>query len=30
MRHVNYSWSNLDTACMGQCISATDIGHLLG
>ena len=30
MLHVNYSWVKLGTDYMGQCISVTDIAHLLG
>ena len=30
MHHVNYFWFNLGTGYMGQCISVTDIAHLLG
>ena len=30
MYQVNYFWVNLRTAFMGQCISLTDIAHLLG
>ena len=30
MHHVNYFWVNLGTAYTGQCISVTDIAHLIG
>ena len=30
MHRVNYFWVNLGTAYMSQCISVTDIAHLLG
>ena len=30
MHHVNYFWVKLGTIYMGQCISVTDIAHLLG
>ena len=30
MHHANYFWVNLSTAYMEQCISVTDIAHLLG
>ena len=30
MNHVNYFWVDLGTIYMGECISVTDIAHLLG